>query len=510
MSLSTLPLARLTLPFLLLLFCIYACRKTDKALQVPPTSIQDYTQIKKQFFNANAADPEVQKLAADIQKGDSLCKSLPEFVRKNGTPNWDKTLYKLKSSTGTLGSTMQRSISDTSGQGLFFVPLQAQNSTQVLAYIAAYKTSDTTYSYKLFNKDSLIAITPQNSETKRAIVMALGVLAYFEKSINNQQSSQYALSSTESVQFRNPNIVITETAVTPGGKSTNSSLTSHTLDCNFSLTITETYSEINIYVNGQMVYHYESYSMSVVTTLSGDCGGAGDTPWGSPVGTGWYNWGTGYNYDPLWNNYSYSGWLYPWWMYFVGGSGSVGGFGFPYDFNFFNLYNFEGTKPLAEYSDTAKCQGVQDIWNNYPVNEVMAFVTSEGKLIVTQVLPLTGGSVNGLYTHNNPATGAPTYYYIYPMSSGAPSQNYAGMVNNGQYYFIPIVASVHTHAPCRTDGTNGVSHPVGSDDQALATSHSGLRHFVIGCGAVAQYNSSNPNFYNVQIGLLSSTCNLIN
>ena len=165
-----------------------------------------------------------------------------------------------------------------------------------------------------------------------------------------------------------------------------------------------------------------------------------------------------------------------------------------------------GDKPIYEYPN--KCQGLQNIWNNFPSNEMYGYITSEGSLIVTNQLPFSGGAAFGTFTHSNGTT-----YYPYPMNQGAPSFNYAGMIqyppNNPTHYLIPVVASVHTHSPCRTDGTNGVSHSVGNDDKTFAASHPGLTHWVIGCNAVAQYNSSSNSFINVQTGNISSTCNSI-
>lgn len=74
------------------------------------------------------------------------------------------------------------------------------------------------------------------------------------------------------------------------------------------------------------------------------------------------------------------------------------------------------------------------------------------------------------------------------------------------YYFIPVVASLHTHTPCRSDGTNGTSNSVGSDDKTQAQTSPNIRHWVIGCGSVAQFNGSNSSFFNKHTGSLSTIC----
>lgn len=164
--------------------------------------------------------------------------------------------------------------------------------------------------------------------------------------------------------------------------------------------------------------------------------------------------------------------------------------------------NAVGNKPLYEYNN--KCQGLQDIWNNFPNNEMFGYITSDGKLIVTNQQSFTGGSAFGTYSFNG------VTYYPYPVSQGAPSQSYSGMITTNTYYFIPVVASVHTHSPCRSDGTNGVSHSVGADDISFASSHPQLNHWVIGCNAIAQYNATSSSFFNIQSGSLSTSCNAIN
>jgi len=157
-----------------------------------------------------------------------------------------------------------------------------------------------------------------------------------------------------------------------------------------------------------------------------------------------------------------------------------------------------GTKPIAEYSD--KCAGIQNIWNSYPNNEVSGYITQDNQLLVIDVLPYNGGTTSGTYTYNN------ITYYPYPDSSGPPTNSYNGMLHSSGYYLIPVKASVHTHSPCRRDGTNGVSHGVGSDDLTRALKAPNIKHFIVGCRAIAEYNGTKSNFFNIQTGFLSTLC----
>jgi hypothetical protein len=161
-----------------------------------------------------------------------------------------------------------------------------------------------------------------------------------------------------------------------------------------------------------------------------------------------------------------------------------------------------GNKPIAEYK--TKCLGVQAIWNNYPNNEVNGFVTTDGKFIATDVVGLSGGQVSGLYEYQGVS------YYVYSDQNPAPLLNYAGMVHAAGYYMIPVSATVHTHTPCRTDGTDGVSQNTSPPDASRAAADPLVKHWVIGCGAIAQFDSSNPNYFNKIYGNLSTTCNSIN
>ena len=225
------------------------------------------------------------------------------------------------------------------------------------------------------------------------------------------------------------------------------------------------------------------------------------------LGSTWTTWyeednisdvGVGSPYD------CYGSWAGPWCGDAgVGGVGAVvngsssGGSSEPIYFDPSYVVNL-GDKPIFEYAD--KCQGLQDMWNNYPSNEVAGYVTSNGQLLVTGILSQQGGSSGGTYEYNG------ITYYPYPKSQGAPSNNYAGMQENSSYYFIPVIASFHTHTPCLTDGTNGVSQAVSPDDHDAAINHPNINHWVIGCGAIAQFNGNNANFFNVQSGPLSTIC----
>lgn len=159
-------------------------------------------------------------------------------------------------------------------------------------------------------------------------------------------------------------------------------------------------------------------------------------------------------------------------------------------------------KPIAEYKNN-KCLGTQKIWNGYPENEVSDYITMDGSLLVTDITGYYDGVVSGTYQYDG------VTYYPYLARQGAPANNCPGMVQAAGHYLIPVVASVHTRSPCRSDGTDGTSHNVGTDDKNRATKNPNINHWVIGCSSVAQYNGTNNSFFNKQSGNLSSICTSI-
>jgi hypothetical protein len=164
-----------------------------------------------------------------------------------------------------------------------------------------------------------------------------------------------------------------------------------------------------------------------------------------------------------------------------------------------------GMKPIAEYPASNRCKGLQDMWslgvssNN---KEVYGVITKDGSLLITQVSPYTtGGQFDGIYSYQGQV------YYFYP-AAGNPPVSYEGAMISGGKIFIPIKATVHTHNPALLDGTDGITNNDGTDDFPFAQQFSTINHYVIGNGAVAQFNSY--AYFNKQRGTLPTTCNSIN
>ncbi|GGG33964.1 hypothetical protein GCM10011344_38450 [Dokdonia pacifica] len=176
---------------------------------------------------------------------------------------------------------------------------------------------------------------------------------------------------------------------------------------------------------------------------------------------------------------------------------------FAYDFN--NVFYDEGDKPLAEYDD--KCEGIIELWSlSQNGNEWFSVLTLDGAILITQEGNNNGVAVQGLYEHNG------ITYYQYDAEQGSPNRTYEGQIFAQQLnkYFIPIVATVHSHTPCIQDGTDGVSNNIIEDDQQMAGIFDEINHYIIGCNAIAQFDGNSNQTFNVQLGDLDDLCNNIN
>jgi hypothetical protein len=177
---------------LLLSILFYGCRKLDIKTQTDP---QKYEHLKQLFFNTdNTNDIEIKNLAANIEKQDSIFKFLPGFAEKNGIPRWDKVIYSTRGKSNLskkrtpTPATKQSTLEAKENPGIFLIPLQSQNTDEIKAYITAYKHTDSLYSYRLYNKDSMNAIKTESSKSKNNLLTAMAVFGFFEKSINDVDS----------------------------------------------------------------------------------------------------------------------------------------------------------------------------------------------------------------------------------------------------------------------------------------------------------------------------------
>lgn len=163
----------------------------------------------------------------------------------------------------------------------------------------------------------------------------------------------------------------------------------------------------------------------------------------------------------------------------------------------------EGVKPLKEFDD--KCTGLEELWamSSDSGNEIGAVLTNDGAILIIKEGEKDGITWPGLYNFGEKV------YYQYPTSQGAPTRTYSGQVIRANRYFIPIRATIHSHTPCLTDGTDGITNREIREDKQVATKHVNIKHFIVGCNAIGQFKSTRSNAFNIQNGDLSTLCNLI-
>ena len=170
-----------------------------------------------------------------------------------------------------------------------------------------------------------------------------------------------------------------------------------------------------------------------------------------------------------------------------------------------NYADEESYKPIYEYDD--KCEGLDKLWamSLKSGNEIAAVLTIDNAILIIKEGSRDKVNFPGLYTYFNGKT-----HYQYPTSRGAPARKYTGQVISAGRYFIPIKATIHSHTPCLTDGSDGITNRSIVKDKTLASEHNSINHYLIGCNAIGQFNSSSSNAFNIQGGNLGSLCNNIN
>lgn len=391
---------KLLLGVLFVIALFFSCKKND----ITPNSedfTKDYTALKKSFFNTSSADAEVQKLALDIQRQDSIFKFLPEFVKKNGVPKWDKTIYRVNSD-GQLKNGRSLNSSNGESQGVFLVPLIEQNSSKVKSYITAYKHNDSLYTYRLYNRDSLNTIRPSVKDQKENLLHTQAVFGFFEKSINGKESID--LVTPVRGKMKNANVQF-KTGST-GGRINPSGRAAQTLSCMMNVFIEVTYT-LEVYVGPDSVAVRETISVVMVVEITcsgggggGSCGCSGGSPTGggSTGGGGYDPYGSGGGYPYWWNNYF--GW--PWqggggsyiptnpadwqWWWTGGPSGPVGGFEIFPDFDILENYD-DDPNYFEDDNEPITFDASQQTWPT--INNVLSssqFVEYDGRncLVLTQ------------------------------------------------------------------------------------------------------------------------------
>jgi len=159
----------------------------------------------------------------------------------------------------------------------------------------------------------------------------------------------------------------------------------------------------------------------------------------------------------------------------------------------------DGVKPLFEYED--KCEGIIAMWElSQGGNEFAGVITLNGAFLITQELDPTGGGLGGIYNLNGQT------YYQYSIAEGAPSGVYPGVIESLGRYFIPISTTVHSHSPCVLDDTDGITNNIINDDMLFASRYPNASHFIIGCGAVGEFDGTSNQAFDIETGSIEELC----
>ena len=317
----------------LTLFLLSGCRKSETFNQENTIKISPKEAFYKGIENL---DPALLKMIESFQKQKGFEQNLSEFIQKNGLPVWGHTLYKIKNRKGLGSSYSQRirtnsisvkkSSSNDQEQGLYYVPLQSQETGEIKSYITVYQHNDSLFTYRLFNKDSLNRIRPSNDSAVVNLRNTQAIFGAFEKNINGKNSIN--ITSPEKAQIKNASISFIESQEPTSLRNSNSIETQST--CTMAFYVEVSY---EVFILGEDFIYYEAGVVAMVLIVEFDCGGGGGGGGGDTCGCGstsginggidpgsgtgnisnnwWWQYGTGWP----WNNYNYdpgSQWQY-WW-----------------------------------------------------------------------------------------------------------------------------------------------------------------------------------------------------
>lgn len=174
------------------------------------------------------------------------------------------------------------------------------------------------YSYKLFNKDSLNTLQPVGDTAKTKLLNALALFSFFEKNINGLDS--ISVGSPVHGYMKNVQLEFSDNNGNTAGRGESTLSFPSGSGCSYTMVVTETYTYLEIYVNGDLASVYQNYSVQMAVTVicTGDetqaPGGGGGGGWN------WYNYATGGYFNsssPVNGQY--------WWTSILGGGGGGGG-----------------------------------------------------------------------------------------------------------------------------------------------------------------------------------------
>lgn len=280
-------------------------------------------------------------------------------------------LFNIKTMCNT-PTTMEAASIDQ--KAFYIVPLQSVDDSSIKSYITASKLNDSTFSYRLYNKDSLSQITPVTDSARSQLMTSLAVFGAFEKSVNGKDSVD--IHGAANVRFRNVDIKLGNDVKTVSNAIRADYM--QEVGCEIEISIYLTYMYVNVSNSYSYGYVYEwqlvSVNIEIILTCwdyrghegggGGEGGGEGgdegdDPPYGGGGTTSeWWEYGSGWPWNnPLAYEMANQPWQ-PWWT--GGGAGYRNPNLLSYD-DLLILDNLKDEENQDESDASTDCYGTKNV-----------------------------------------------------------------------------------------------------------------------------------------------------
>lgn len=138
----------------------------------------------------NAGD-DLKGIVANLKKNEAKHPFLVQAIIANGIPEWKSTISgrNLFASKDTRSTTA--SLPSTNGAPIYFIPLIDSNSNEIKSFLFCAKVGDSSYKYRMYNKEKILHETPNSIGSLSNGITLLGIFATFEQVMHNQNKIVY-------------------------------------------------------------------------------------------------------------------------------------------------------------------------------------------------------------------------------------------------------------------------------------------------------------------------------
>jgi|GEM_PF-1337441 len=178
------PLSPIFLSSLIVVSFVFAlspsCRKLKDVDLKPENEL-----VQKFFHIPEDASDELRDVIANIKKQEDKYHFVNRLTAKYGLPAWDKSIANVPV-RNTPNAVSGRSATADSLQ-IFLIPFRA-NDSSVSSYLACARNGND-FTYRYYKKDNLSTLYAANDTITELREGLLGIFGYFEKNINNDDST---------------------------------------------------------------------------------------------------------------------------------------------------------------------------------------------------------------------------------------------------------------------------------------------------------------------------------